>query len=114
MSQPNTGAVDPKTFAASTRALLDEDWRRYRNFGVYWFFVKALLKRFYDVHEMPRLGDYDDPSVNARIPDGLTAHQMLERAVEEYGANATLNLGRNRVQDDDGEAFWLHDPDLEG
>jgi hypothetical protein len=110
----NEPAMDPAKFAKSTRALLDEDPRRYRNFGSTWFFVKALLKRFYDRHEMPILGDYEDASVNARIPAGLNAYEMMERAAEEYAQNAAFNLGSGWVEDDDGARFLLLDTDVEG
>lgn len=107
-------AIDPAKFARSVRALLDEDPFRYRNFGAYWFFVKALLKRFYDRHDMPILGDYEDRSVNARMPDGLNAWELMERAAAEYAHNAGFNLGQSTVEDDDGERFTLRDTDIEG
>lgn len=106
--------IDPRTFAESTRALLNEDWRRYRAFGVYWWFVKALLKRFYDRHEMPMLGDYEDPDAEGLVPSVHTAGQMLELAVETYRANAVLNLNSQRVENGDGEPYLLIDPDMPG
>jgi len=108
-------AVDPKTFAESVRALLTEDPRRYRNFGQWWFFVKALLRRFYDRHNLYFLaGHYEDPTVNARLPGGMDAHEMMAAASAEYAENASLNLGRNEVVDDEGEFFIILDPDVEG
>lgn len=115
--QPELGPpVDGAAFSASVRALLDEDPRRYRNFGPYWFFVKALLKRHFDIHDMPILGEYADESVSERIPLAARAsgQAMLDAAAREYIQNATFNLGRNEVSDDNGEAFWLQDTDVEG
>lgn len=114
--QPDNHGIDPAEFAESTRALLNEDPRRYRNYGAYWFFVKALLKRYYDRHAMPILGDYDDPTVNERIPADarMSLGTMLAAAAEEYQRNASFNLGRNEVSDDDGEFFLIVDPDVEG
>lgn len=106
--------IDPAKFAASTRALLAEDWRRYRAFGPYWWFVKALLKRFYDRHEMPILGDYEDSDAADRVPNVSTSAEMLALAVETYRANATMNLNRNVVEDADGSPYTLIDPDVEG
>jgi hypothetical protein len=106
--------MQPETFAASTRALLNEDWRRYRNFGVYWWFVKALLKRFYDRHAMPILGDYEPADAAELLPAGGDWRTLLEQASETYRANAALNLNRNRVEDSDGSAYILLDPDIEG
>ena len=109
MTQP-----DPRIFAESVRALLNEDVRRYRNFGVYWFAVKAVLKRYFDRHEMPILGDYVDESVVSRMPEGLDLDGVLEAAASEYQENASFNLGRNRISDPAGEFFTLIDPDVEG
>lgn len=105
---------DPAVFAASTRALLDEDPLRYRNFGGYWWFVKALLKRFYDRHAMPLLGDYEPAGAVDLVPVGLSADDMLEAAAEQYALNAQLNMGSGRVVDRDGDEFLLLDPDVEG
>lgn len=104
---------DPKAFAASTRALLNEDWRRYRCFGAYWWFVKALLKRFYDRHAMPILGDYEDPAASTLVV-GDDWRSLLDHAIETYRANAALNLNRNMVEDADGSRYYLLDPDVEG
>lgn len=111
---PDNEHINPAIFAASTRALLTEDPRRYRSFGQYWFFVKALLKRFYDRHQMPMLGNYEDPTVNARLPDGLSVWDMMERAVAEYATNAGYRMGSPMVEDDEGETFLISDPDVEG
>lgn len=110
--RPDAMPADPAAFAASTRALLSEDPRRFRCFGAYWFFVKALLKRFYDRHEMPMLGDHEDASVNARLPPASSAHEMIASAIDTYQHNAMFNLGRSKVEDPDGEFFTLSDPDI--
>lgn len=113
MSLPNAPRIDPARFAENARVLLDEDPRRYRNFGPYWWFVKALLKRHYDRHQMPLLGDYEDPMAMSRLPPGLGAADMLEASAETYAINAQMNLGKNRVVDADGEEFFLLDPDID-
>ena len=111
----HNSSIDPKTFAESVRALLSEDVRRYRLFGAYWYFVKALLRKYYDFHNLYFLrGTYEDPSVIERMPTGLDVFELLERAAEEYAENAAFNLGRNEVVDDEGEHFVLLDPDVEG
>ncbi|MDP3327186.1 hypothetical protein [Parvibaculum sp.] len=109
MTQP-----DPRVFAESVRALLNEDVRRYRNFGVYWFAVKAVLKRYFDRNEMPILGNYVAESVVSRMPEGLDMGDVLAAAAGEYQENASFNLGRNRLSDPSGEFFTLIDPDVEG
>lgn len=114
MSRETKEGVDPQKFAQSVRALLEEDRRRYRNFGVFWFFVKALLRRFYDRHEMPYLGPYVDQAVVDRMPQGLDAHAYIDLAIGEYQENATTNMLSNHVRDPDGEVFVLNDPDIDG
>lgn len=107
--------IDPKVVAESVRVLLAENVLRYRNFGAYWFLIKALLRRFYDAHALPFLaGSYSDLSVNARIPEGLSLQALLAEALDTYRHNAAFNLGRNEVEDDEGQRFRLYDPDIEG
>lgn len=90
------------------------DPRRYRNFGPYWWLVKALLKRHFDRHEMPLLGDYEDPTALAKMPADQTGADALRAAMQTYALNARYNLGSNVVTDADGEAYFLLDPDMEG
>lgn len=103
--------INPQKFAANVRQLLSEDPKRYRNFGVYWFFVKALLKKFYSRDEMPMLGDYVDQMVVAAMPQYDTLADALRAAAEEYGRNAVYNLGRSTVTSDDGEQLTIFDQD---
>jgi hypothetical protein len=110
--QPNVPS--PATFAESARALITEDWRAYRAFGMYWYFVKALLRRFYDRHQMPMIGDYEDPDVIALMPTGLSAVEMIQAATAEYQDNAATRMWSNVCEDGDGESFTLIDPDMPG
>jgi len=103
--------IDPKTFAASTLQLLQEDPRRYRNYGVYWYLVKEVLKRFYTRDNLYLLGDYRDLTVIERMPPHTDLQEALAAAVEEYRQNASFNLGRQAVAAPDGEVFTLIDPD---
>src|ERR1700741_1319257 len=101
--------IDPKTFAASTLALLQEDPRRYRNFGVYWFFVKALMKHFYTAENLHLLGDYVDEDVIAAMPAFDSLQDAMEAATEEYRQNASFNLGSNQVGDPGGGVITVVD-----
>lgn len=110
-----TDFVDPAAFAANIRQLLADDVRRYKLFGAYWFFVKALLRRFYDKHNLPFLaGTYEDPTVNERIPPGQNVYEMMASAAGEYQQNATFAVGAQELTDADGEFFTLVDPDIDG
>lgn len=103
--------IDPKQLAASTLQLLQTDPAKYRCFGVYWYLIKALMKRFYTVENLYLLGDYEDPAVIARMPEHASLDEALTAAAEEYRQNASFNLGSNLVTDADGEQFKLLDLD---
>lgn len=105
-------AIDPRQFAASTMALLSEKPERYRNFGVYWFFVKALLKRLgYTRDNLYLLGEYEDPGVVAAMPAHQSLQAVLAAATEEYRANASINLNRASVLTPGGEEIVIFDED---
>jgi len=104
--------IDPKTFAESSLQLLQQNPRRYLNYGVYWYFVKALMKRYYSRDNLAMLGEYMDPDVMARMPEHENLQEALAAAVEEYRKNASFNLGRATVEDlVGGGVVLLHDED---
>jgi hypothetical protein len=104
--------IDPKTFAASTLQLLQQDPRRYRNFGCYWWLVKALLKQFYTRDNLHLLGDYSDPEAMERMPAHTDLQEALAAAINEYQANASYGAGAVEVPDQaGGGTFLLVDPD---
>lgn len=103
--------IDPKQLAASTLELLQADPSRYVNYGAYWYFIKALMKRYYTLDNLYLLGDFEDPDVIARMPVHASLDEALTAAAEEYRQNASFNLGSNVITDADGEAFTLIDPD---
>lgn len=107
--------IDPKTFAASTLELLQQDPRRYLNFGVYWYLVKAVLKKYYTRDNLHLLGDHVDANVVARMPEHENLGEAIEAAIEVYRTNASFNLGSNEVEDlAGGGTFRLVDPDAGG
>jgi len=107
--------IDPKTFAASTLHLLQDDPRRYRLFGAYWYLVKAVLKKFYTSENLHLLGDHVDRDVVERMPKHEDLQSALAAAVEEYRQNASFNLGSAEVEDlAGGGTFRLVDPDAGG
>lgn len=104
-------AIDKKALAETVYTLLLDRPERYRNFGCYWYLVKALLKAFYDKDRLYLLGDYMDASVLARMPEFDNADDALSAAMEEYNQNALSGLGGNEFEDKDGDVFVLMDPD---
>ena len=104
--------IDPKKFADNTLFLLQQDPRRYLNFGVYWYFVKALLKRYHGRDNLSLLGEYMDPDCMARMPEFESLQPAIAAAIQEYGQNAAYNLGRDEVEDPvGGGTFLLNDQD---
>lgn len=107
--------IDPKTFAASTLQLLQQDPRRYRAFGVYWYLVKAVLKKYYTRDNLHLLGDHVDQSVVERMPAHADLQEALAAATDEYRQNASFGMGSNWVEDPvGGGTFQLVDPDAGG
>ena len=107
--------IDPKTFAASTLQLLQEDPRRYCLFGAYWYLVKRVLLKFYTRENLHLLGDHIDHAAVQRMPAHADLQEALAAAVEEYRKNASFNLGSNEVEDlVGGGTFRLVDPDAGG
>jgi hypothetical protein len=106
--------IDPKVFAASSLALLQADPRRYRNYGAHWWFVKRLLKRFYDRNNLALLGDYEPPGVEDLTPKYEDVQEALAGAITDYRQNASFNLGRNTVTDQYDQKFTLVDTDALG
>ena len=104
-------SVNPQNFAKSVLQLLQTDPRNYLNFGVYWFFVKDVLKRYYTRENLHLLGEYRDESVIARMPAFDSLEDAFQAAIAEYNHNATYNLGRNTVLDANDEPFLLNDED---
>jgi hypothetical protein len=106
--------IDTNVLAANTLQLLQADPSRYRNFGVYWYLIKAVLKKYYTQDNLFLLGDYVDKTVTDRLPAGQSLEEALNAAVVEYQHNATYNLGRATVTDPDGEEFIIMDQDAGG
>ena len=90
--------------------VLQADVRNYRNFGVWWWRVKALLKTEYGRDQHLALGDYVDTDGLALTPE-LPTQDMLRQALAEYALNARFNLQRAEVTDLDGEPYTVIDQD---
>lgn len=106
--------IDPKQLAESTLQLLQNDPRKYRNFGVYWFLIKELLKRYYTRDNLFLLGDYRDQSVIDRMPPHQDLQEALHAAVDTYRINVAYAMGSADLTDPEGETFTLVDADAGG
>jgi len=100
-----------QNFAFNTLELLQENPQRYRNFGAYWYLVKAVMKRFYTRDNLMLLGDFVDQSVTDRMPPHDSLDEALQAALQTYNRNAMFNMQSNEVTDPSGDVFILMDED---
>ena len=87
---------------------------RYRLFGIWWWPIKAMLKRSgYGPDQSFLLGSYQDPITAAMVPSaGL--QDTLRAAFEEYGQNARFPHSDGTVEAPDGELVLVIDEDAGG
>ncbi len=81
----------------------------YKNFGIYWWPVKRLLRKFHTQDELYMLGSYIDPDATNRIPP-TPWETLIKDALAEYRNNKTFTPGQSYV-DPQGEVYHLHDQD---
>ena len=114
LSIPLVGAPVRDTRLSSTVAnilqFLQTDPRNYRNFGVYWWFIKALIREYHTTDDCYLLGNYVDTQVAAMLPPG-TLEQTLGRALTEYEYNARFNMMCAQVTNEEGEEVTIFDED---
>jgi hypothetical protein len=83
----------------------------YKRFGIYWWPVKALLRRAgYSAANLSLLGTYYDPVTAAMVPH-LGLDGTLRAALEEYNQNAAFPHPDQAVENADGELVRIVDED---
>jgi len=98
--------------ASNTVLYLQSDPLAYRNFGVYWWWVKRELKRHGHTREQLRhLGDEHDPSCD-RFVTGSAADVTLLAFAEQF-SNVTCNHRRAHGWTPDGDPYYVLDGDAE-
>ena len=109
MSDMPTVDVHPSLKAVMQQ--LQDNPQRYRCFGVYWWPIKALLKRAgYTQDNLYLLGSYQDPETAALVPH-MGLQDTLRAAFAEYGQNLRYPHPDGMVEDPDGEMVRLWDED---
>lgn len=101
----------PETIASNIRQVLAQNPAAYRNFGVYWWFVKEFLKRFYTRDNLYLLGDYRDEAVAAMIPAHASIEEALHDALATYGINCLSNHCAAEVAAPSGDLVTIYDDD---
>lgn len=109
MSDP---MLPPDQIAANIRAMLDNRISTYHNFGVYWYFVKAFLKRFYTIDQMPILGEFEQADVVARMPEYDNFEDAMHDALLFFRANLEQNGNDATSIGPDDEPVTLFDADI--
>lgn len=103
--------VQQRPLAASILLLLQQDPRRYLNFGAYWWLVKAWLKTFYSRDNLSLLGDYQSADAGEHMPAHDNLDDALRAALDEYNTNVQFNLGSDQVCSAGGGVYRLVDTD---
>lgn len=104
--------LPPDQIAANIRKLLDSQPSAYRDFGVYWYFIKAFLKRYYTADNLYLLGGFEQPDVVARMPDYDRFEDAMHDALLTWRANHESNMGSATSIAPDNEPVTLFDEDV--
>jgi hypothetical protein len=103
--------IPPDQIAANTLKMLNHNIRHYRNFGVYWYFVKSFLKRYYTKDTLYILGDYEQPEVVARMPKYDSFEDAMHDALLTAYQNQKHNMDNATSIGPDDEPVTLFDAD---
>lgn len=86
----------------------------YRNFGVWWWWVKSELKRLgFTCDNLAHLGDFEDTDCATHYYYGLSPAELTAEAFE-YQASAAASQDHDpNASTPDGEPYYLQDEDVE-
>lgn len=85
----------------------------YKKFGVFWWPIKALLKRSgYGPNQLYMLGSFNDPETAAMVPK-LSLEDTIRAALAEYTQNTVFPHADGRVENDEGELVTIYDADAQ-
>ena len=99
------------TALRNTLQHLQQDPRRYKLFGIYWWPMKAFLKRDgYGPDQLYMLGDYRD-AITADLVPAMGQEETMRAAFQEYRQNACYPHAGGMVEDPDGQMVMIYDED---
>ena len=111
VSPSEDGVPDMQALLRGILQSLQEEPQRYRLFGVWWWAVKALLKRAgYGPDQLYMLGSYQDIETASLIPTE-NLPDTLQSAMDEYAFNAAYPRAGGMVETPDGSIVRLFDED---
>ena len=106
-----TDTIDAPAALRNVLQQLQTDPLRYKLFGIWWWPVKALLRRAgYGPDQCYLLGSYQDSDTAALVPH-LSLQETLACAFAEYRQNATFPHSDGTVETPDGELVTIVDED---
>jgi hypothetical protein len=99
--------------AATIVGLLRDRPLFYRNFGPWWWGIKAQLKELgHTRDELQHLGDTDDERCHVFYEE-LTPHQVYMSALKHQHNATKLHYNGKRTDLPNGEDYYIHDNDVE-
>lgn len=99
--------------ARNVTAILQRDPLYYRNFGIWWYHVKAELKRHgIDKSQLPNLGDYTCPVATAYY-QGMSGSALDAEAFDHQYVQTFHKYNSNMSATPDGEVYQVQDQDVE-
>jgi hypothetical protein len=99
------------TALRNTLQQLQQDPRRYKLFGIYWWPMKEFLKAAgYGKDQLYMLGDYRD-AITADLVPAMGQEETMRTAFEEYIRNACYPHPGSMVEDPDGQMVMIYDED---
>ena len=108
---PGEGPIDVQKLFQTIIQELQAQPRRYKRFGIYWWPIKAMLKRAgYGKPQLYMLGGFTDPETARMVPQ-LNLEDTLRNAMEEYAFNTVHPHPDGRVENEDGEMVVIADDD---
>lgn len=103
--------IDVQQAFRNVMQLLQQQPRRYKLFGIYWWPIKTMLRDAgYGPDQLYMLGEYQDPGTAALVPP-MPMMETLAAACREYAHNARYGRPGGVVEDPDGEMVTIYDED---
>ena len=102
--------MNREELAKNVLSILQSRPERYKEFGVYWWYIKAILKQHYTKDNLYMLGDYVDKNMVKEL-SSYSEDELFEMAIEEHQQNSAYGLGSDSVYTPEGESYVIYDED---
>ena len=102
--------LEKEELAKNVLQILQTKPEKYKTFGVYWWFIKAIVKEYYNQDNLYMLGDYVDSDMVEELAQ-ISEEELFQLAIEEHQQNAAYGLGSDQVYTPEGEVYFIYDED---